>query len=260
MAETEYDAFCDIYEAWTDSQPLCELNAPFYAELYLETEGPVVELGVGNGRIAVEAARRGRSLIGVDSSAAMLEQCRRRAREAGVAERLTLLKADMRAFELESPAALIAIPFHSIGHLLTPEDKLDGLRRAHAQLVPGGRLVFDHFVFDPELAARFQHSIQLRAEDENPATGRERMIWTTTQLDLDRQRMRIIVWTDELDDAGVVVERRYRRLSFSWIRPEEARELLGRAGFEVEAVHGGFAGEPFGPESREQVWFARRPS
>ena len=86
--------------------------AAFYGGMYVETEGPVVELGVGNGRIVIEAARQGKHVIGVDCSTGMLELCRSRAAQAGVADRLTLIQADFRDFELAEHDALISIPFH----------------------------------------------------------------------------------------------------------------------------------------------------
>ena len=60
----EYDFFADIYDIWTGEAPAAKRNLPFYVEEYLRTAGPVVELGVGNGRIAIEAARRGKPNAG----------------------------------------------------------------------------------------------------------------------------------------------------------------------------------------------------
>lgn len=80
------------------------------------------------------------------------------------------------------------------------------------------------------------------------------------RLDLEARTMRIITWTDELDGGRDLVRRRYRRLSFSWLEPDDARALLLEAGFEIEAVHGDFDRRPFDPAaSREQIWVARRP-
>jgi len=47
----EYDAFADIYDIWAETAPVTRRNLPFYVAEYLRTAGPVVELGVGNGRI-----------------------------------------------------------------------------------------------------------------------------------------------------------------------------------------------------------------
>jgi SAM-dependent methyltransferase len=254
---TEYDTFADIYEAWTASAPVTERNLPFYVGLYRETPGLAVELGVGNGRIAVEAAKAGKSMTGVDSSAEMLRLCQARAQAAGVLDRLTLIQADMRDFTLPRPAELITIPFHSIGHLVTMDDKRAGLRRIYNQLAPGGRLVFDTFIFNPEAASR--HSgITLRDEYTDAQTGHDILLWVITRYDMAAQTMRIIAWTDELEADGVVVRRQYRRLSFSWLEPAQTRALLEEAGFEIEVLYGDFDRRPFGEDSAEQIWVARR--
>jgi SAM-dependent methyltransferase len=256
----EYDAFADIYEIWTETAPITGQNLPFYVAEYLRTAGPVVELGVGNGRIAVEAARQGKAITGVDNSAGMLRLCRERARAAGVGHLVTLIQADIRDFTLPEPAQLITIPFHSIGHLVSLEDKRAALRRIYDQLAQGGRFIFDFFVFNPEYVRYRSGLASLRAEYTDAASGHDVLLWVAVRHDLEQQRMRIITWADELDDEGVVLERRYRPLSFSWIDPEQARELLEQAGFEVEAVYGDFQRGPFTADSGEQIWVARKPA
>lgn len=255
----EYDLFADIYDMWAETAPAARSNLPFYVQAYLRAAGPVVELGVGTGRIAIEAARRGKSVVGVDSSAEMLRLCQERAEAAGVADRLTLIQADFRDFRLPEPAQLIAIPFHTIGHLVTLDDKRVGLRHIYTQLAPGGRLIFDHFVFDPQ-AARRHSAVNLRCEYSDAKTGHDVLLWVTTSYDFETQTMRIIAWTDEVDDDSVFVQRRYRRLSFSWLEPDQTRTLLKEAGFEVEALYGDFERRPFTDDSPEQVWVACRPN
>ena len=255
----EYDAFADVYEMWTASAPVTKRNLPFYLEACRETPGLVAELGVGDGRIAVEAAKTGKHITGIDSSSQMLQRCRARAQAAGVLNRLTLLQADFRDFTLPQPAELITIPFHSIGHLVTMDDKREGLRHICDQLAPGGRLIFDHFVFDLE-AARSRYGVaNLRAEYTHPDTGRDTLLWVTSRYEPEQQTIRIIAWTDEIDGVGVLVRRQYRRLNFSWLEPAQTRTLLEEAGFEIEALYGDFDRGPFSDDSPEQIWVARRP-
>jgi SAM-dependent methyltransferase len=256
----EYDAFADIYEIWTASAPVTERNLPFYLGACAETPGLVAELGVGDGRIAVEVAKSGKHIVGIDASSQMLQRCRARAQAAGVLDRVTLLQADFRDFTLPQPAELITIPFHSIGHLVTMDDKREGLRHICNQLAPGGRLIFDHFVFDLE-AARSRYGVaNLRAEYVHPDTGRDTLLWVTSRYEPENQTMRIIAWTDEIDGVGVLVRRQYRRLNFSWLEPVQTRTLLEEAGFEIEALYGDFDRSPFGDDSPEQIWVARRPA
>ena len=100
---SEYDAFAAIYDDW--SAHMTE-DVPFYVELAREAEGPIVELAVGNGRVAIPVAREtGRKVIGIDRSPAMLAQARERAAAAGV--NVELREGDIRDLELAEPAALI---------------------------------------------------------------------------------------------------------------------------------------------------------
>jgi ubiquinone/menaquinone biosynthesis C-methylase UbiE len=88
------EAFASHYDEWSAQMTA---DIPFYVGLAHEADGPVVELAVGNGRVAIPVSRAiGRRVIGVDSSPAMLEQARRRAAEAGVT--LDLHTCDIRDF------------------------------------------------------------------------------------------------------------------------------------------------------------------
>ncbi len=258
-AASEYDHFADIYQVWTDTAASTTANLAFYVDTYLKTEGPVVELGVGDGRIAVAAAARRRSMIGVDLSQAMLDRCRARAAGAGVLDRLTLLHADFRSFQLDEPADLIALPYHSLGHLVALDDKRRAIAHVFSQLAPGGRFVFDDFFMTPGLMDHMR-KVQLRAEYRS-ATGADTLLWVTSLVDETTQSIRVVTWEDELDAAGMQVARRYRRLSLSWLEPAQARTLLTEAGFAIESCFGDFAGTPFAEgTAHEQIWIARRPA
>src|SRR6266446_9533135 len=101
-----YDAWADRYAEWSTG---VTADVPFYVELARETNGLLVELAVGNGRVAIPVAQAtGRRVVGIDSSPAMLEQARVRAAEADV--ELELRQGDMRDLALEEPAALIYCP------------------------------------------------------------------------------------------------------------------------------------------------------
>ena len=98
--------------------------------------GPLVELAVGNGRVAIPVAlETGRKVIGIDSSPAMLEQARRHAAEAGV--ELDLVEGDMRDLTLEEPAGLIYCPFRALLHLPTWADRRRTFERVAGALGRG---------------------------------------------------------------------------------------------------------------------------
>jgi ubiquinone/menaquinone biosynthesis C-methylase UbiE len=76
------EAFADRYEEWSADMTA---DVAFYVELAREADGPLVELAIGTGRVAIPVARAtGRRVIGIDSFPAMLQQARTRAAAAGV--------------------------------------------------------------------------------------------------------------------------------------------------------------------------------
>src|SRR5919204_1261256 len=142
------ESFALRYDEW--SSRMTE-DVAFYVELALQADGPLVELAVGSGRVAIPVAQAtGRPVIGIDSSPAMLEQARVRAKEAGV--ELVLHEGDMQELALDEPAALIYCPFRGLLHLPTWADRRRTFERVAASLKPGGRFAWNAFAFDHHIA------------------------------------------------------------------------------------------------------------
>ena len=226
-----YDPFAAVYDDW--SAHMTE-DVDWYVELAREADGPIVELAVGNGRVAVPVARAtGQVVIGIDASPAMLAGARERASAAGV--ELDLRVGDMRELQLEEPAALVYCPFRSLLHLPTWTDRRRVFERVHAALRPGGRFAWNAFVFDHHIAARNDGVHEVQSGIGHVVTHHPH----DNRLDL------------VLDEGSSV--------SLWWATRAEWEGLLDVAGLEVEALFGGFAREPFGPGAREFVWVVRRP-
>src|SRR5256885_11599604 len=144
------EAFASRYDGWSAEMTA---DVAFYVELARKADGPLVELAIGHGRVAIPVAQAtGRRVIGIDSSPAMLEQARVRAAEADV--ELELRQEDMRDLVLEEPAALIYCPFRSLLHLPTWSDRRLTFERVATSLRPGGRFTWNAFAFDHQIAAR----------------------------------------------------------------------------------------------------------
>ena len=140
-----WDAFAVDYEKW--AAEMTE-DIPFYVELAREADGPVVELAVGNGRVAVPVAQAtGRPVLGIDISPAMLAQARANAAEAGV--ELELHEGDMRELALDEPAALIYCPFRGLMHLATWADRRRTFERIAAALAAGRALRVERVCLRP---------------------------------------------------------------------------------------------------------------
>ena len=223
------EGFSERYDAWA-----AEVTAdiPFYVGLAREADGPIVELAVGTGRVAVPVAlATGRPLIGIDVSPGMLRQARARAAEAGVG--LTLVEGDMRDLALREPAALIYCPFRALLHLRTWADRRTVFERVAASLRPGGRFAWNAFAFDHRVAMRVDG---VRHEAPLPHTVRYAV--GDNRIDL------------VLDGGGTS--------SLWWATKNEWLGLLDVAGLQLEALYGGFEREPLTDDSTEYVFVARR--
>lgn len=254
----EADQFADVHDFWSETAPSAAARMAFYVEEYQREDGLVLELGIGTGRIAITAAKRGKHLVGVDPSLRMVEYCRRKARDAGVEGMITLVRAGLEDFRSEPPAQLIAMTTQAIGRAVTFDDKRTCLKNVHAQLAPRGRLIFDHFVVEEQVERVRSGLLQYRGLRVDPISGRGSVLWTTNACDFDRQQMEIVAVLEDLAPDRTVDQRIFRRLQSSWILPTQARFLLEETGFEVEACYGDFDRRAFAPGSPHQIWIARK--
>ena len=231
---SSYDQIARLYDPWSVS---VTEDVGFYVSEARRAAPPVVELGVGTGRIAVPIAAEGIRVIGVDSSPRMLEVCRERAEVAGVADLVDLRLGDLRTPPVSERVELVLCPFRSFLHLHADEERLAALGAARELLVGGGRLIFDVFApGDDDIAET--HGRWLERE---PGIF-ERADWDTRSRTLT------------LSVRGPNGE---TTMALAWLSADEWRELLERAGFEVDALYGWFDRRPF-RGGEDQVWIARR--
>jgi ubiquinone/menaquinone biosynthesis C-methylase UbiE len=229
MDTTWHEAFSDRYEEW--SAPMTA-DIPFYVDLATQADGPIVELAVGNGRVAIPVAQAtGRTVIGIDSSPRMLEHARVRASDAGVD--LDLRAGDMRDLVLDEPAALVYCPFRALLHLPTWADRRRTFERVARALLPGGRFAWNAFAFDHHAATGYDGVPRLA-----PLPHTSRYAVGDNRIDL------------VLDNGATS--------SLWWATKNEWLGLIDVAGLQVEALYGGFAQEPFDDDSREYVFVTRR--
>jgi SAM-dependent methyltransferase len=229
-----YDPIAGLYDRW--NQSVVE-DVGFYVDEAVASRGPVLELGVGTGRIAVPIALTGVRVIGLDSSAPMLELCRERARSAGVDGLIDLRLGDLRNPPLTETVPLVISPFRAFLHLLSDDERLLTLTRIHDLLEPDGRFVFD--VFTP--------TEQDVAETDGRWIEREPGIEERADWNWPERSLVLHVRGDEGET----------QMQLAWISAQEWELLLGRAGFELKACYGWFNREPHSSDE-DMVFVAQR--
>jgi SAM-dependent methyltransferase len=229
-----YDAIAELYDPWSAS---VTEDVAFYREEASRAGGPVVELGVGTGRIAIPLAADGVDVIGVDSSRRMLEVCGCRAATAGVT--LDLRLGDLSEPPVRDRVPLVLVPFRSYLHLQTDAERHRALAAARELLLPGGRLVFDVFAPDAEDIA----------ETNGRWLEREPGIWERADWDPERRTLTLSIRGDAAES----------QMTLAWVGADEWRRLLEGAGFEIEACYGWFDRTPYAG-GEDTIWIARRSS
>lgn len=239
-----------------------EADLPLYRDLAAAEEGHVLEVACGSGRVLVPLARSGYRVTGLDASPHMLEIARDKLQAAGadVAARARLVQGDMRTFRLKEEFDLAIVAVKSFAYLTTRAEQQQALASLAMHLRPGGLLALD--LLNPSPAWLLEPVGSLRQDLVQHVAG-----WGVTvarteavvSIDLAAQ-VRVIRSAYEMVDEEGSVTKRFVEWPFRYTYRFEAELLLEQAGFEVEALYGGYEREPFTSDSKVMLFLARRRS
>jgi SAM-dependent methyltransferase len=177
---------------------------------------------------------------------------------AEVRRRISLAERDIRDFSLPDKFTLAIAPFRILQHLLTIEDQLRCLANVRRHLEPGGRFLFD--VFNPRFPLLvMDRSVETEETPEVPLPDGRFM--------RRNYRVRNVRFVDQVSEVELIyyvrtghsTERVVQAFEMRWYLRAELVHLLARAGFTVDAIHGGFDRSPLADDSPEMVVVARNP-
>jgi SAM-dependent methyltransferase len=123
-----HDVECASYEA----------DLPLWRELADERGGPVLDVGCGTGRVALDLAVRGHEVVGVDADPVLVAALEERASAAGLTA--SALAADARALALDRRFPLALLPMQVVQLLGGPRGRASMLTAVARHLEPGGLL------------------------------------------------------------------------------------------------------------------------
>lgn len=221
-------------------------------DLYLGliSRGPVLEVGVGTGRIARALAETGLEIWGIDPSAAMLTRARRALQGKSTVH---LVQSDLRRLTLQERFQVGLLPLNTLWHLPSLRDQKQGLLVLRSHLVLGGRLIVD--LTNPlnmvDRGARGETRQRFLYSD----TDREVRGFSVSWDDQADQLLRLDLMYDESDRAG-----RLRRTSASlllrYVYRAELELLLAITGFQVDQIYGSYDLDGYGEDSLSLIALA----
>jgi len=211
----------------------------FLAEL--AGAGPVLEFGIGTGRIALPLAARGVRVHGIDLSEAMVAQLR--AKPGG--EEIGVTIGDFATTRVEGSFPLAYLVFNTIGNLTSQDEQVACFQNAAAHLEPGGCFVIE--VGMPQL--------------RRLPVG-ERFVpfsVTPTHLGIDEYDLAtqgLVSHHHTLRDGNWAL----RSIPFRYVWPAELDLMAQLAGMTLRERWGGWNGEPFTADSRKHVSVCEKPA
>lgn len=216
----------------------------YYVERAVESGGPVLEYGCGEGRITIPIADRGIAIVGVDHSAPMLAALLAK-------QKLPVRRGDMRAMKLKKKFPLVICAFNTFLHLYTRDDVERFLARVREHLAPRGRFIFDVSMPVPrDLARDPSRAYALPKVRVNGVRAKYR-----ERFDYEPLRQVLFVAMEFEPERG---EPFVTPLAHRQFFPQELEALLHYNGFRIEKLEGGFRGEPADRHSDSLVYICRR--
>ena len=256
------DDYADVAELYDYVVPYATRgDVEFFIEESRAANGPVLEVGCGTGRVLIPTSRAGLSIVGLDSSAAMLSRCRAKleAEPDDVRSRVRLFEGDMRDFALGQTFALVTIPFRPFQHLLTVDDQLACLTSINRHLEPGGRVILD--LFNPSLDYLVNRQVGEVLPEGPPVDlpdGRrlERHFRITAQ---DRfTQVNDIELIYDVTESDGRKRRALHAFRMRYLFRYEAEHLLARSGFAVDQLFAGYDRSPYGSTYPGELIFVAR--
>lgn len=243
-----YDQYARVYDE--SGQIAFSLKMiPYLDQLLQRHPAParsMLDLACGTGTVAVAFAQQGWEVYGVDASAGMLEQARRKAAQLG--QSVVFSQQDMRQFVLPRPVGLVTCLYDSLNYMLTLEDLQLVFQRVAAALLPGGV-----FIADMNTHETLEH-----VWDNNTffVEGKNLAIVLVSSYDPETELSTVDVVGFVRQDNGLYERFQERHVERAY-ENEQVEAALEAAGLHVEAAYECFGFEPPDEETGRVLWVAR---
>jgi hypothetical protein len=226
------DGFADVYDQWYSGITDANATAAFVASRV--TEGPVLELGVGSGRLVGPLQALGLTVVGVDASAAMLDRCRRQH------PRTPLVVGDLANLPLAGPVGGALCAFNTLFNLPTAGQQQCLLATMASVLAPSAPLIVEA-ITGTALADGPQSSVGV----SKMAT--DQLVLSATTLRHDDQ----VIEGQHVDITadGIVL----RPWQLRWTTPLQLDDMAANVGLELVERHGGWEDEPFNDDAELHI-------
>ncbi len=206
----------------------------FYLEKILETEGPVLEIGAGTGRLFCDALSKGADIYGIDYSDLMLSKLKSKIDSS---EHYRVKVDDARTVELDKRFKLIISPFRVFSHMLSIEDQVQTLSNIKEHLADDGRFIFDLFNPNPAYLIEKEREPVMDFDGEyEPGKKLQRIVSIRPD---NINQVNHVTFTYRWEEDGSMKEDT-SEFPMRYYYRYEIEHLIARSGLKLEAMYGDF--------------------
>jgi len=244
MILNPYNKLANIYDVWITGDNTYLEVLEFYVKIVSKyNPNFVVELGIGTGRIAIEIVKKlNIRVVGIDNSKEMLNVCKKNIETNNISKnKITLIQQNIINFKQKSN--FIILPFRTIGHFLSFEDKKQLLKQVYSNLETGGIFVFDHYILDKQWAIENNQKYIQMYKNKNFT------IFDKYKFDFNKNILHCKVFKNN---------KKIVSFDFSWFEPFEIKTIIDEIGFKVIGKYGDFDFTPLYKNSSQQIWILQK--
>lgn len=224
-----------------------------YSRLAAETDGGILDVGCGTGRVMMHLAQAGYAVHGIENDRAMLERLEHKlSLFPQLRELMTYEYGDALTQRWSRDFSLVLLSYNVLMQFHELEEQQALLQNLRGCLAAGGRLVIDLPNAATAFASEDTDALNLERSFLDPDTGRLIMLQSVSYLDRAKQALSVEWIYDEIDGEGVV--RRLiapHRMRYFFL--PELRLLLERCGFAVRSVQGDTEGLAYDADSERMI-------
>lgn len=249
----DYEKIAHLYDSY------CRFtnDLPFFIQECRKTNGSVLELMCGTGRISIPLLQAGVKLTCVDASPAMLAILRQKLEEHQLSA--SVLQANIADLNLPSAFDLVLLPFQSFHELQSETAQRQALTAIARSLKPSGRFICT--LHNPKV--RLQPAQQdVKQYGPFPRVDGDGAVSVTVDLSYDAASGTVsgLQTIYELDAANQKVAEHPLTVQFSLIELGTFQDLIQAVNFNLETIYGNYDFSPFVPEtSPYMIMCMRKP-
>jgi SAM-dependent methyltransferase len=241
MSSDNYAAIADLYDVYVNTQ----FDIPYWLDL---ASGSILDLMCGTGRVTLPLIDAGHDVTAIDNSPELLDILRQK-----LTHPATIIQADVCDFDLERQFDLVILPFNAFAEIVDEADQRRALQaiRRHTN----GRFVCT--LHNPAVRLKTVDN-HLRLVASYPQADGNLLFWIHQRYDEATQRVNVTQFYEEYDAQSIMVRKRMMQMAFSLIEREAFAEMASQAGFEVVALYGDYAHNPYHAETSPfMIWHLR---